>query len=194
MQASTTTNCWHDQDPRDRRQGAPRPQRSRLLQRQGPRPPGDRLRRRDRCLVARDLEGEPHLPLGQTRRSQLHRPHLRQPLRGRRWRIRADLVALISAPAPRHRRGVMDIAPGLCGAPRPRNARKTSVPSTRLRIISHPHYRPYDVRRIGPRSAPPGRSARTKAATTSQSSSATRASPSRSTRTCSTRRTAQATR
>ena len=51
----------------------------------------------------RDLEGGPHLPLGQARRSQLHRSHLRQPLRGRERRTCADLVALIGARgAPPH--------------------------------------------------------------------------------------------
>ena len=51
----------------------------------------------------RHLEGGPRLPLGQARRSQLHRPHLRQPLRGRERRTCADLVALIGArDAPPH--------------------------------------------------------------------------------------------
>jgi len=54
------------------------------------------LGRRDRCRLAPDLEGEPHLPLGQARRSVVHRPHLRQPLRRRERRICPDLVALIS--------------------------------------------------------------------------------------------------
>ncbi len=54
----------HHQDACDQRQGAPRPQRSRLHQRQGARPARDRLRRRDRCRLAPDLEGQPHLLLG----------------------------------------------------------------------------------------------------------------------------------
>ena len=62
----------------------------------------DRLRRRDRCRLAPDLEGQPLLPLGQARRSVLHCAHLRQPLRRRRWRVCADLVALTDTAASRN--------------------------------------------------------------------------------------------
>jgi len=41
-------------------------------------------------------------PLGQARRSVLHCAHLRQPLRRRRWRVCADLVALTDTAASRN--------------------------------------------------------------------------------------------
>ena len=66
-------------------------------------------RGRDRRRLAQDQQGRPRLPLDQARRSQLHRPDLRQPVRRRRWQdLQLDLVTrphlerqLTQAPTPR---------------------------------------------------------------------------------------------
>jgi hypothetical protein len=59
-----------------------------------PQPPGLCRSRRDRGRLVEALQRGPRLPLAQARRSELHRAHLRQPVRRRGWRgLHPHLVA-----------------------------------------------------------------------------------------------------
>ncbi len=73
-----------DRHPERPDQGRPHRPRDQPGQRKRPQPSGLCRPRRDRGRLVEALQRGPRLPLGQAGRSELHRPDLRQPRRGRR--------------------------------------------------------------------------------------------------------------